>query len=182
MKSVMIDLETLDTDSSAVVVAVGAVEFDPYNHRIGNTFYRVINDWSCQQRKGRTISGDTVCWWMEQSEDARKAITHPSAKDSCSTFTMLREFNEFLDGFAGDVEIWGNGADFDNVILGGLYKAYGVQRPWSYSTNRCYRTIKNLAKNRGIILPERQGTHHNALDDALHQARCLQVLMTGSTR
>lgn len=179
MKSVMIDLETLDTGPSAVVVALGAVEFDPYNHRIGETFYRVANDWSAQQRKGRTISGDTVAWWMDQGDGARTALTRPPAKHSCSTFGILREFSEFLEGYAGDVEIWGNGADFDNVILGDLFKAYGCEKPWTYTNNRCFRTLKNLRHTRDMVMPARAGTHHNALDDAVHQARCLQVLMTG---
>jgi exodeoxyribonuclease VIII len=173
----MIDLETWDTSPTAVVTAIGAVVFDPYSNRIGDTFYRVTNDWVEQQKKGRTINGDTVAWWLQQSHEAQQALVNPPARSSCSTFSALREFTEFLGTLTGDVEIWGNGADFDNVILGSLFQTYGAARPWSYSKNRCYRTIKATTKiPHGTVLPMRAGTHHNALDDALTQAQTLQAI------
>ena len=72
-----------------------------------------------------------------------------------------------------DVELWGNGADFDNTILGSLYDAFGLRKPWSYSRNRCYRTMKNIGI--GPRRPQaREGIYHNALDDAITQAIHLQ--------
>ena len=72
-----------------------------------------------------------------------------------------------------DVELWGNGADFDNTILGSLYDAFGLRKPWSYSRNRCYRTMKNIGI--GPRKPQvREGIYHNALDDAITQAIHLQ--------
>lgn len=169
---VMLDLETLDTSPTAVVTAVGAVVFDPYSERVGQTFYRVTNDWSDQQRRGRTISGDTVRWWLEQSHEAQEALTKPAAKASISTQGLLQEFTEFLENTGGDILVWGNGADFDNVILGGLFASYGRQRPWSYRNNRCFRTAMALYPGVTVV---RQGTHHNALDDALTQVHALQA-------
>jgi hypothetical protein len=178
----MLDLETLDTSSTAVVTAVGAVVFDPYSNFIGDSFYRVATDWTDQQRRGRTISGDTVAWWMDQEEAARKALTKPPQRQALPTFSILREFTEFLEGYSGDVEMWGNGADFDNVILGSLFAAYGAQKPWSYSKNRCFRTLNSLPKPKHIILPMRTGTHHNALDDAITQARALQAIFAAQRK
>jgi hypothetical protein len=176
MHHVMLDLETMDTTPSAVVVAVGAVFFDPYSSRIGDTFYQVANDWPDQQRRGRSIDGDTVRWWLEQSYDAQQALVKPPSRNSNQTFGILREFTEFLDGVHQDVELWGNGSDFDNVILGGLFKSYGVSKPWSYSRNRCFRTIASQPRPVGFVPPPRTGTHHNALDDALTQVRTLQAI------
>ena len=62
--------------------------------------------------------------------------------------------------------------DFDNIILGSLYDAFGLRKPWSYSR---YRTVKNLGI--GPRTPKvREGVHHNALDDAITQARHLQEI------
>lgn len=65
------------------------------------------------------------------------------------------------------VRVWGNGSDFDNVILRNAYAAIGSTYPWRYNDNMCYRTIKNLAPD---VKMARQGVHHNALDDARSQA------------
>lgn len=72
------------------------------------------------------------------------------------------------------VRIWGNGADFDNVILASVYKRIGMEQPWLYRNNRCYRTLKALHPEIPI---ERVGTHHNAVDDAESQARHLLAIM-----
>jgi len=66
--------------------------------------------------------------------------------------------------------VWGNGADFDLPILAAAYKAAGGPPPWKPYNGRCYRTLKNLAPS---IKLERQGTHHQALDDAVCQAKHL---------
>lgn len=179
----MIDLETLDTEPTAVVTAVGIVMFDPYSNTPPlHKLYCVTNDWSEQQKRGRTISGDTVRWWFEQDELARNALTVPQSEYSISTEGMLREVAEFFDGYGNDVELWGNGADFDNVILGSLYKSYGMKKPWSYSMNRCYRTMNSLPKGKHFIKPERIGTHHNALDDAITQAVTLQAIFAAQRK
>lgn len=177
MHHVMLDLETLDTSPTAVVTAIGAVIFDPYSNRIGDTFYRVTTDWSDQQKKGRTINGDTVAWWLEQSREAQQALIEPKTRESGPTFSVIRELTEFFGEVTGqDIELWGNGADFDNVILGSLFLSYGVARPWSYSKNRCFRTIRATQTPSGIVLPARLGTHHNALDDAMTQVLTLQAI------
>jgi exodeoxyribonuclease VIII len=84
----------------------------------------------------------------------------------------LEGFTTFCKANNAD-EMWGNGADFDNVILGASYGAIGQRPPWKYSNNRCFRTLKNLipvdAANE-LWEKHAKGTHHNALDDAVRQA------------
>jgi exodeoxyribonuclease VIII len=67
--------------------------------------------------------------------------------------------------------LWGNGAVFDNTILGNAYFITGRKPPWNPWDDRCYRTVKALFK--WIPADERQGTYHNALDDAMHQTKHL---------
>lgn len=172
MKRVMIDLETLDVSPTAVVSALGAVEFDLTGPLA--RFYKVL-ELGDQQAHGRTMRPQTVCWWMGQSAEAREIYTSPTMP-KWHPKHALGAFAGWIDEVCHydpdeQVEVWGNGSDFDNVILGSLYEAYDVKRPWSYSNNRCYRTLKNLgiklAPGQGV---ERVGTHHNALDDAIYQA------------
>lgn len=179
MNHIMLDLETLDTSPSAVVLSIGAVVFDPYTNVLGDHFYvEMTEDIGSQQERGRTISGDTVRWWMQQDMLAKRvfAVPPPDGVERISTLEALTRFGAFVAANGGrDVELWGNGADFDNVILGSLYDAFGLRKPWSYSRNRCYRTMKNLGI--GPRKPQvRVGVYHNALGDAVTQAAHLQEI------
>ncbi len=186
---IMLDLETLDTQPTAVVVSIGAVAFDPATG-LGKEFYEVL-ELEEQAEYGRTLNAGTVAWWLQQSEEARKAV-YQGKRTGVSL--ALARFFQFVNDVGGgeatlgftarpgdkavqNVEMWAHGADFDCVILGQLYQAYGMTRPWSYSKNRCYRTLMNLAK--GLVeVPARMGTHHNALDDAKYQAVCANAYLT----
>lgn len=158
MNNVMVDLETLGKGSNAAIVAIGAVEFDPVEG-LGREFYKVVNAES-SVKAGMVIDADTVKWWMQQSDEARDIFHY----DGCSLDDVLRQFEVW---FPFDAELWGNGATFDNVVLGNAYALCGIARPWSYRGDRCYRTLKNLYP----LEMEWEGTHHNALDDAKNQAR-----------
>ena len=71
MNHIMVDIETLDTVQSAVVLSIGAVAFDPHTKELGEKFYvEFTTDLQAQQRLGRTISADTVTWWMQQGAAA----------------------------------------------------------------------------------------------------------------
>lgn len=180
---IMLDLETLDTTPSAVVLSIGAAVFDPNGRGIIDTFYaELTEDLDVQQRLGRTISGSTVRWWMAQDILAKAVFTdHPREENGrMATAAALVKFGRFVEKHGGKdaVRLWGNGADFDNAILGSLYDAFDLVKPWSYGKNRCYRTIKADS----LIIGELHkripfdGVPHNALDDAKHQALCLQEI------
>lgn len=181
---IMLDLETLDNKPTSLVVSIGAVVFDPHSKDSGERFYvELTQDMGSQERRGRTISASTFAWWMGQGESARElfAKNPRDGVDRMATEEGLKAFAEFVSRNGGkDAKIWGNGADFDNVVLGGLYDAFEIPRPWSYSKNRCFRTMKNLD---GVpAAPSREGlVHHNALDDAIYQAIYLQEIFACRT-
>jgi exodeoxyribonuclease VIII len=153
----MVDLETLGNGSNAVIIALGAVEFG--NGQLGREFYMNIDPQSCVDA-GLKMDVSTVMWWMQQSDQARAAFKKPGAP-------LELVLCEFSSWFPSGSVLWGNGATFDNVILDNAYKALNGKRPWHYTKDRCYRTLKNL---RPDVTQERVGTHHNALDDAKFQA------------
>lgn len=171
MRNIMLDLETLSTQGNAAIVSIGAVKFDEKTID-NNGFYAVLElDW--QIHAGRHISENTLAFWMKQSEEARAVFQ--AAKKPASE--ALEDFAEFC---GKDPLVWGNGSDFDNAILGSLYDALSMERPWGYNGTRCFRTIKNLLQVKE--LPGRTGTFHNALHDALYQAQCLQVYLKGKVK
>lgn len=180
MINIMVDLETLDTGPDAVVISIGAVAFDPETRKLGNTFYMEMSeDIDAQQRLGRTISGETLLWWMGQSAESKTVFAKDGSVSPdvrATTYEVLQKFRAFVEAHGADkVMLWGNGANFDNVILRTLYSAFGMEAPWKFYNDRCYRSVKDLAIRLGEPdFPTRIGTHHNALDDAITQAVYLQ--------
>lgn len=161
MYDVMLDLETLGINSNAPILAIGAVYFNPESRRLGRTFYQAI-ELTSSLDSGAKIDASTVIWWMQQSEEARKVFI-----DNTITLTQaLTNFSDFLNN-TPNVKIWGNGSDFDNIILANSFDRVKFPLPWKFWNNRCYRTVKNLAPHIPI---HRTGIHHNALDDAISQA------------
>ena len=180
MQHIMLDLETLDTAPSAVVLSIGAVAFK-MSGGLGASFYvELVNDIDAQQMRGRTIAGDCVRCWMQQEAAARRMfadVPHDGVQ-RVDTLSALSQFSDFVASNGGPMaNIWSNGADFDNVILSSLYKAYGVSQPWKYTRSRCYRTVKSL--NTELHNQLQSGSiRHNALDDAVSQALHLQKMLS----
>lgn len=168
---IMLDNETLGNGSNSAIVAIGAVKFDTTTGELGEEFYQLIHPESCA-KAGLVIDASTVLWWLKQSEEARAAFADES--EMAPLAQALERFTDFCGGPSNGLRIWGNGADFDNVILANAYKAVGMTPPWQFFNNRCYRTVAAL---RGSIKRNRFGTHHNALDDAKTQAQHLIEIM-----
>ncbi|MEM8467778.1 3'-5' exonuclease, partial [Morganella morganii] len=85
----------------------------------------------------------------------------------------LLGLSSFVSEFCGEqVQVWGNGSSFDNVILRSAYENCGITPFWKHWNDRDVRTIVELGRNAGID-PKKDfpfvGEAHNALDDALHQ-------------
>jgi 3' exoribonuclease, RNase T-like len=168
MRHVMLDLETLSTKPNSTIVSIGAVAFDAEGTY--DEFYRVIDLDSYENlpRGMFDLSFATIAWWFRQSKAARDEL---GADTKVPIKSALTQFTNWPEDCGFDVlGMWGNGADFDNVILGNAYKALGMRQPWHYGSNRCMRTVKSLLPK--VDVP-RQGTHHNALDDARWQAQYL---------
>lgn len=173
---VMVDIEALDSNAeTAALVSLGAVKFDFDTGLLGDTFYAEVSLAGMKQQlaRGRTMSLDTMIWWTQQSEDACK-VFHPNDIKQDITQVLL-EFSQFV----GICPVWGNGVDYDNICLISLYKTFSMKCPLWYSRNRCFRTFKAVFGNRAKL--EREGTHHNARDDAITQAKHLLAMYKAIT-
>jgi len=167
MLNTMIDLETLGTRPDAAILSIAAVEFDPETRQLGREFYEIV-DLASSMRTGGTVDASTILWWMKQSNEARGEFER-AGRDMAH---VLYLFSGWLrQKFGESVRIWGNGADFDNVILRSAYTRLGLQAPWSHRQNRCFRTVRNLFPPVEIAVED--GVKHNALADAKYQARYL---------
>lgn len=171
--AVMFDLETLDNRATAAIASIGAVRFDPHSDWIGETLHLHI-DLASQRNYQRSIGADTVLWWLRQDDAARGLLLSGQEAEAADLLVALEAF----EGFIGkDTELWCNGASFDFAILGDAYDRFNWPRPWSFYHERDLRTLKGL--NKGLRI-ERTGTHHDALDDAIYQARLVQHILNSN--
>lgn len=157
MNNIMLDIETMGTGSNAAIVAIGAVRFD--KNGISDKFDKVVNLTS-SLFAGFDIDKETVDWWRNQGIKTQKRLLRRSV-------SISRVLSEFSDWIGKDAIVWGNGSDFDNVIVASAFKKFDMPVPWKFWNNRCYRSIKALNPD---IEFERVGLHHNAVDDAESQA------------
>lgn len=157
----MIDLETYSTRPNAAIASIGAVKWE--DGEIVDTFYCTIDPASCKAA-GLHFEKTTLEWWQKQSKEARAALL----KDNLSLEDALTKFETWYGNKS--LPTWGNGAGFDNVILDCAYKALHKKRPWLPWEDRCYRTMKNIVN---VPIDKREGTYHNALDDAITQTKHL---------
>lgn len=169
MTAIMFDIEALDIRPTAAIASIGAVLFEPHSDWIGDTFHLHVSLENCQ-RHGLTFGASTITWWMGQDDTARQTLINGQL-DAAPLITALEAFSAFCPTGA---DIWCNGNSYDMPILANAYHAVGIDTPWHFYNERDLRTLKGLNKTLRI---ERSGTHHNALDDAIYQARLVQHIL-----
>ncbi|WP_230905449.1 exonuclease, partial [Escherichia coli] len=169
----MIDLETMGKNPDAPVISIGAIFFDPQTGDMGPEFSKTID----LETAGGVIDRNTIKWWLKQSREAQSAIM----TDEIPLDDALLQLREFIDENSGEffVQVWGNGANFDNTILRRSYERQGIPCPWRYYNDRDVRTIVELGKaidfDARTAIPF-EGVPHNALDDARHQAKQVSAI------
>ncbi|ELS9531751.1 TPA: exonuclease [Escherichia coli] len=169
----MIDLETMGKNPDAPINAIAGKFFDPATGEMGPEFSKTID----LETAGGVIDRDTIKWWLKQSREAQSAIL----TDEIPLDDALLQFREFIDENSGEffVQVWGNGATFDNVILRRSYERQGIPCPWRYTNDRDVRTMVAL----GLVMDfdarttiPFEGERHNALHDARYQAKYVSAI------
>jgi hypothetical protein len=166
MKDVMIDIETLGTRSTSAIIQIGACYFDRDTGEIGQTFS--VNIDYLVSTEPFTTDEASMQWWSEQSQEAKDAVS----ANGVIIATAIRDLYDFLDN--DEVCIWSH-ATFDIPILLNAFQVLGLAFPIHHKKMRDIRTLMDLADHHGNP-EEREGIHHNALDDCLFQVKyCVQA-------
>jgi hypothetical protein len=169
MKDVMLDLETLGNGKNSALCQIGACYFDRHTGVVGETF-KINVDVISTIRSGADLDGETVYWWLNQSEEARQSILAEPRIDINIAVILL---NEFL-AKENNVIIWSH-ATFDFVTIMETYKRLQVKPTFSFRSARDIRTLVDLAKV-SVKDVKRDGVHHDALADCLHQVKyCVEA-------
>lgn len=170
---VMVDIETLGTGPTSVVLSIGV--FSPQF-----TFHEYV-DIDSQLTYGAQVNAGTILWWMKQREETRLRQTaairvHISAalRNLCIAFQQA----SLPDGYT----VWSNGASFDLPILRWHADRIGHDLPWEYWQERCYRTERaGVPRDRRDAIDAEvtrilgKTVAHDALEDANRQHLWLRL-------
>ncbi len=198
----MVDLETMSSESGAAIVSIGAYAFDlngdewrgeaptlatraDSRHRaaiVTDAQFHVNISLASAIMSGFKVSGDTVMWWLSQSDAARGSLVEPAPVGVAGGLNIFAAWVKALQvansKFIGAPSIWSH-ATFDVPILQDAFKRMNVQIPWRYSDARDLRTIQDLAYGYGRsghnVPVSRVEPKHGALADAVTQGLMVQA-------
>ena len=165
----MLDIETLSTDSNGVIVSISVVQFDMETGEIGEIF-EVGVGLKQQIASGAIMDPDTIIWWLEQSKEAQTQLLALPRRKVVDVLNAFNDWINFNFEEVKDVNIWGNGATFDNVMVRNLYRRHGIRFVLPYWCDKDVRTLTYL---NGIDTRDFKfvGTKHNGIADCLHQIK-----------
>ena len=185
---VMLDIETLGTESDTLIFQIAASKFDIKTGEIRENFNVIQN---IDVVKSATINPSTLLWWLETNPLLLRDLL--AKKGGKVSDDILLEFKEWIDfiqeTLVDDVLLWGNGVIFDNRFIREQMAVRGLEYPIKYKNDRDVRTILALAAEKlgvsEVSIKERlkddRLTEHHALDDVEAQVKlvsyCYNVLM-----
>jgi hypothetical protein len=171
-RHLMVDIETLDVEISAAIVAIGAVVFDPRGEELGEEFSVTISKAS-NRRECRTVSERTMEWWAMQSPEAQAAVFEGDHQPLGAALDNFTRWINRLDPTC--TRVWAKSPDFDCSILKHACDHFGFIWPFKFWETRCCRTILELAYPEGEPpFIDVEGPKHDALHDAKVQAHEVQ--------
>lgn len=174
---VMIDFETASMNHNAAPISLGAHAFAGRLHYTDQYFHQK-NSLASAEIMGLHVDKETMEWWDKQNPQIRADAF--SGKQAL--VDMLEDFkmwcSKLSEGRLQDIHIWGNGADFDPIILKNAYETH-TSYPFNFRNHRCYRTV-NAIFDHLIPYPKYAERQHDALADATWQSKRLcHLISTG---
>lgn len=136
----MFDIETLDTESTAVVLSAAILFFeqgDDYETLLEKTLFVKFDSKIQTQKYNRTISKDTLEWWGKIHPAIRKKSFDPSPQD-LHPADAIEELKDYIRKH-GDALIWARGS-LDQMVIDSLTLKLGFDRIMPYNKWRDVRT------------------------------------------
>jgi len=171
--NIMVDIETLGTDSDTMILTIGAIPFTNEAKIVApktEWFYKKVDLNSYKKYKNDfSMDYNTLIWWLKQDDKPRYEAFIEKPRDPIDV--VMEDFAKWLIKTTNnDIRIWSHGKDFDTVVLQHAFKVVSVDCPWTYWNTRDTRTVYSMAgiDMRDITIPEGFDAH-NALGDCLKQ-------------
>lgn len=169
-RDVMLDLETLGTRSSAVIIQMSLIPFDRSTGILGPTFVA----FPAQQEQldlGRTVDASTISFWLSQTKVAQDRVNRPHSV--LRGLYILSRLQAFLNKYmANEYGVWSH-KEFDYPIISSYASDLGIPKLFHYRSPRDLRTLSDTyqyvtGEPLGLTFT---GVQHDAMDDCLHQIK-----------
>jgi len=172
---VMVDIETLGTDTDSTIFQISAIAFDINTGEYISTFNEIAD---IEQNETLNVTGSTLKWWLNTNKELLTNLLNQGAYSSGVILTKLHNWLMILSGDIKDVYLWGNGILFDNKMLQYQMQSLGLNYPIFYRNDRDMRTLVELASHKVGIATEKEFRDkyknqdlvaHDAFDDVKGQ-------------
>ena len=142
------DIETCDTESTAVVLSAGMVYVNPnesYEELIKNGIFVKFDSKEQIQKYNRTVSKDTMDWWAKQCDQAKLFALYPHKNDvpALTGIQLIKDWMKNKTPNPENEQIFIRGS-LDQMVFDSLCRAVGVERITSYNMYRDVRTAIDL--------------------------------------
>lgn len=167
MKDLMVDIETLGTDTNSTIIQIAGAYFDIETGEVGR---KISLSLDVENTNGLRLNKETMKWWVEQ-KNFKEIFS-----GTLSEREMYHKFHEFV---SPDTLIWCNGITFDSVMLKHQMGRFSLDFPFKYNAERDLRTIIDITERfcgwgKGSIKEKFTNPNpHNAMSDVLHQIKLL---------
>ena len=164
-----LDIETISTKHNALVLSIGMCWFDK-NHPDESIIPLPIVYPSLDQHASH-VDAQTVRWWMNHGDSA-KSVFSDSVEEQRVPLSVACV--TIMEAVRDADRIWAKDPDFDCIILSRFLDSYGPRGfKWPFWKNRSVRTMLDVVPStKGLVF---DGTRHDALADAVHQAKQMQA-------
>lgn len=150
--TVGVDIAVLDASSGVVEVVKRETEL----------FRLSVTE---QQWGGRVFDEETLRWWFEQNDEARRDLLTPAPN---KLLDELKSFASFMNQYAGEqrVFVMCSAPDLDLSNLRDLLSTYGIELHFDFWQYHNQRTIRHMGCDK---LPRQEAEAHRADHDAKYQ-------------
>lgn len=173
LNNIMIDIETLDTADTAVILSISCVEFCDKTGETGAQIDIHVDPQSCLDNGG-TMHWETIAWWLVQPREAvDKIINQPARYHILTALVHLSAFiNHYKDAGNKEPFVWSNSPRFDLAKIVFYLNRFKMSLPWEYTKEMDVRSYTNRYPHIKQFV-EFEGVKHNGIDDCKHQIKYL---------
>lgn len=141
-KHIIIDIETLGKRNDAAITQVEIVIADEDFSILDLYLIQVKPDaWNTC---GRTFTGKTLLWWMQQKNTS---VSKMPTQIANSYKDLIGKLNYIFRGYnTEDTKIWIKDS-MDLFCIKDLYEHFNMETPWKFWQPRDIRTAKELIKD-----------------------------------
>lgn len=160
--NITFDLETLGNSHNAPIVQIAAVKFRD-SGEILEKFLRTVDITSLSNYNFQ-IDIDSVEFWSNQPQNVFDSVFNTNQE-----VPIKQALQEFMDWIKSPLKyVFWSHAIYDPPILNNSLQKTGIS---DYIHFKLHKDIRTLNYFVGKLDVQREGLHHNALDDCIYQSK-----------